>query len=200
MPSATFDTVVSRILDDVYRTDLTAQSQTALRAAIRHYESKPWWPTEARTSIAVTSEYVTLPVEAKKINHVTINNGTVKYTVYRRTFNEIDDWQEASSTGLPTDYCLYNNELRMYPIPDSTYTLNLALDMRLPELTGSAANAWTVHAEELVRRRAAADIAFSILRDAEAFQGFKLLEKEALQAVVSEHTQRVMTGYTRRRR
>lgn len=202
MPSATLSTVISRVLDEIYRDNLTAQATTALQSAIRHYERYPWWPKEERAyaTLVAGQEYYALPDRFQKVDSftVTVNGSTTPLT--QRTFEQIDRWQESSATGTPTDFAIYDKQIRLFLIPDQSGTLNIAYSARLADLAGTDDNDWTNHAEELIRRRAEADLAFSILRDTEAYTGFKAMEREVLQGIVTEHALRVSTGKTRKRR
>lgn len=204
MPTATFSTIINRVLDDLFRDDLTAQATTALQTAIRQYESYPWWPKEERayTTTVDGQEYYALPLDFQKIDTLRINVGSAEYPLYQRTWEQIDLWQDSTSayTGRPSDFCIFDEQLRLYPIPDGAYTMTMGYSARLADLAAGDNNAWTNHAEELVRRCAEADIAYSILRDVEAYQVFRGMESKAKAAVIREHTMRVMRGKGRKRR
>lgn len=202
MPSATLHTVVERILDDLFRTDLTAQATTALQGAIRHYDSYPWWFTQEIGTIVTVADqqYYDLPDDFGALASITITRDRTTYPLRSRTQEQLDAFTDIDHTGQPVDYAIFDERLRLWPIPDDVYTATLSYRIRLPEISEGEANAWTNVAEELIRRRAEADVAYSVLRDAEAYQIFKVMEQDALSALRRENMARVATGYTRRKR
>ena len=63
----------------------------------------------------------------------------------------MEDWfvQSATYTGYPTDYALYDEQIRLYPIPNGTYTLTLSYQKQLDGLAGEAdTNEWMIDGEE----------------------------------------------------
>lgn len=202
MASATMSTIIAQVLDDLYRTDLTSQATTAIIDAVKHYERKPWWFMEERatSSTVAGQEYYALPADFGVMDSLVINIGSTKYPLTRRSQEQIDDWAEVSATGAPTDYALYDQQIRLWLVPNDTYTMTMSYRAKLPELTAAASNAWTNICGELIRRRAAADLAFTILQDADRAAGFVALANDLYRELRSEHNQRVMPSHTRKRR
>lgn len=123
-----------------------------------------------------------------------------QYPLIRRTYEQIERWQENGTTGRPTDYALYDKQIRLWVIPDDAYTLNLSYRAKLDELTAGSSNAWTTIGGELIKRRAEANVALNVLQDRNRAGDFKLQEQDLLRELRSEHARRVMTGYSRKRR
>lgn len=201
----TYATLVNRVLDDLDRQgSLTSQAQSAIQTAIDHYEGTRFYFNQERATAQTVNaqEFYALPSDVLDIDVLSLTAGSNTYKLIRRTYETLEDWYLNSSyTGYPTDYAIYNQQIRLYPIPDaSTYTLTLSYAKRLSTLSSdSDSNAWTTTAEELIRSRADADMAFRILQNEKRAMGFKILEQEAYQRLVSESNRRLMTGRARKR-
>lgn len=210
MSSQTLSTIISTMLgDDLFRTDLTAEATRALQTAIKHYEREIWWFQEQRANASTVAdqEYYALPSDFGSLDSLVIDVGgstSNKYPLFQRTQEQIDRWQQGGTgtSGRPTDFALYDRQLRLWVIPDDAYSLTLSYRANnlSDSTTAAASNIWTNIADELIRWRADSIVAFSVLQDAQRAAGFKVQEKEAYDALRSEHNRRVTTGHTRKRR
>ena len=199
-----YATLVNRVLDDLDRQgSLTSQAQNAIQTAIDHYEGTRFFFNQERATAQTVNaqEFYALPSDVLDIDvlSITISNDT--YKLIRRTYETLEDWNDQTSTGYPTDYAVYNQQIRLYPIPNADgYTLTLSYAKRLSALSSdSDSNAWTTTAEELIRSRADADMSYRILQNDKRAIGFKMLEQDAYQRLLSESNRRMMTGRTRKR-
>ncbi len=58
-------------------------------------------------------------------------------------------------TGVPVDYAIFGDQLRLAPIPDAAYTITFSGLARLPTLSQDAdTNAWMTEGEALIRNQA----------------------------------------------
>lgn len=201
-----YSTLVNRVLDDIDRQgSLTSQAQTAIQTAIDHYEGTRFYFNQERATAQTVNEqeFYPLPDDVLDIDVLSITVNGYTYKLNRRTYEQIEDWhvQASTSTGQPSDYAIYNQQIRFYPIPDKDgYTLTLSYAKRLSALSNDTdSNAWTGVAEELIRSRTDADLSFRILQDEKRAVGFKAFEQDAYQRLVSESNRRMMTGRTRKR-
>jgi len=201
----TYGSLTAEILDDLDRDDLTAQAQTAIKLAITQYERRPWWFTEERTSSNTQDgqEYYALPSDFKGIYTLTIDvNGSV-YPINERDLQYMDDHYIAAGSykGIPDDFCIFDNQLRLGPVPDGQYTIAMKYHKSMAEMeTAGASNAWTNECFDLIRFHADSTLALTKLQDTQRAAGFGVLEAKAFANAKGEHNSRVATGRTRGRR
>lgn len=202
-----YSTLVNRVLDDIDRQgSLTSQAQSAIQTAIDHYEGTRFYFNQERATAQTVNgqEFFPLPTDVLDIDVLSITVNGYTYKLDRRTYETLEDWFVQANTylGYPSDYAIYNQQIRLYPVPNADgYTLTLSYAKRLDTLENDAdENEWTGVAEELIRSRADADISFRILQDEKRAVGFKAFEQDAYQRLVSESNRRMMTGRARKTR
>ena len=202
-----YATLVNRVLDDIDRQgSLTSQAQSAIQTAIDHYEGTRFYFNQERATAQTVNgqEFFPLPTDVLDIDVLSITVNGYTYKLDRRTYETLEDWFVQANTylGYPSDYAIYNQQIRLYPVPNADgYTLTLSYAKRLDTLENDAdENEWTGVAEELIRSRADADISFRILQDEKRAVGFKAFEQDAYQRLVSESNRRMMTGRARKTR
>jgi hypothetical protein len=150
----TYGDMVTRVQDELARTDLTTQVQGSIMRAIRFYERRRWWFNETRFSFATVlgQEYYS-DVDAvfrtisrlKLVDTATlIVNSVNRYPIRQRSWEYINTISNTTTNyGQPEDFCLYGASgysqmsattavasgqmIRLYPIPDSQpYTVQVA--------------------------------------------------------------------------
>lgn len=103
----------------------------------------------------------------------------------------IEALQNGTKTGTPRFYSRYDQQLRLFPIPDASYTMPIRYVYKLDVLAADDdSNAWTEEAEELIREAAKRIIAIDILNAPDLAANFAALEDVALQKLVAEFAQR----------
>ena len=126
----TFGTMIDRIEDEILRTDINSNVQSAIKSAIQHYEHTRFWFTEGNNSGAVntgssnTATY-TISQEWIDIDSLTLTVNSNEYQLIERTadwFREINT-NPATVTGIPTDYAFHDDAFWLYPSPNSAYPL-----------------------------------------------------------------------------
>jgi hypothetical protein len=200
-----FGTMTTRILDDLNRNDLTSQAQDAIQTAIKFYEKRQFWFTEGRATASTvdSQEYYALPDDFLDMESLSITVSNWTYPLLLRTYNTLEDWFVKSGTykGYPTDYALFEEQIRLYPIPNGTYTLNLSYVQKLSTLSNDTdTNAWMVEGEELIRTHAENRLYMGKLRDYDAAQATKVLLDDTVREMSSRTNSRLLTGHTKRRR
>lgn len=176
-----FATVRTRIEDELNRTDLTTFITREINTAIAHYE-----PTRARFNeirdwlIAVTvpgTRYYSLTSNFLSFDSVWIifSNARIPLTHRTHEFIQEVDRQDTAIQGLPVDYSIYANELRLYPTANGSYSMfgsylrSYARASTSGSLTTSdsvdLANGWLDEGEELIRLRAKRAIEIHYLKN-----------------------------------
>ena len=177
-----------RIADELKRSDLSSQINLAIKSAIRHYEPMRWWHNEARTEKATVAsqEYYALPTNFVEADHLLITVNTHKYELRRRTQGFMNDNYVNSNTytGIPEYWAIYDDQVRLGPVPDDSYTLELQYQKELTELSASSdTNDWMTRGEQLIRARAKWDLFTNQIRDMQQAQIMKSQELEALDSI-----------------
>jgi hypothetical protein len=188
-------------MDELDRDDITAQANLAINAALSFYGDRiKWWNyNRSTTSTADGQEFYPVPDDFQSALSMTITVDSNTYLLTEATYHDLEEKSVRDDlSGRPTRFATFQEQFRLYPIPDGTYTLTLSYTKNYSDLSADAdTNDWLDHGEEVIRRRAEADLCFSILQDAERAVGFKTLETEARKDLEAETARRVMTGHPR---
>lgn len=178
----TLGTMEDRIADELGRNDLNSQIRLEIKTAIKFYSSYRNWHNETRISTSLTTTSITafysLPSRfIGQIDTVRLTDSDSNHRqLNHRTYDWIDEVQTGASTssGEPSDFCVYGNQLRLYPVPDGEYTITVSgVTEETSSLTSTAcANWWTETAipEALIRSRAKASVQINYLGDQAAKQ------------------------------
>jgi hypothetical protein len=183
----TLNGLITQISDDINRTDQTANVSTAILRAVEHYSTHRWWFNEGRAKIGTTPDEERLPLpssadsgEVIEVDSILININNNSYRLKSTSKLEMDDLHTPGAvyTGRPERYSLYDSQIRLYPIPDATYSVTISYQYVLPELTASSSTAWTNEMGQLIRFHAVADIYANKLHNMERYQMAKVQETE----------------------
>ena len=195
----TYATMRTRIDDELTDEALTdAQINKAILSSIAHYERRPFWfnqTTGTFTTVNAQEYYSSSDLAAiatlVQIRSMVITISSLKSPVKPVDFNVIDDEQDGSMTGHPYCYAYFKQNIRLYPIPDGAYTVTLAYIQKLTALSADGdSNAWTTDAEELIRNAAKRRLALDILHADDIAARCAVLEREALDELLSETRRR----------
>lgn len=188
---STYGDLKTRIADELNRADLTAQIAKSVLSAVRFYAKKRFAGNEkvgTITSISGTRYYGTstaspgtLPTDIAEIDALDATVSGRTYRIEHRPFDEIDALDSGTTlTGTPRLWGWYQNQIRIYPTPNGAYTLTLAYQYVLTELSADGdTNIWTNECEELIRARSKKDIAMNILRFRDLAADMAALEAES---------------------
>lgn len=211
----TLATLKARIADDLRRSDLTSQIASAISDAIKRWEGERFWFNTKRFRLPTVAgtEYYAIPAtltntdtsalasgeDLLEIDSITVLDGQDTYTLSDRTHQYLDEWQAPASqyTGTPAYYGVYENSLRIGPVPDDAYTLTVSGLARLATLADDESNAWTTEAEPLIRHQALCELYRTVLRDAEGFQLANGGVVDAVSMLTRKSTGKLTTGRLR---
>ena len=206
---STLNELRNGIISDMARENeegITAAVDNAISLSIRHYETQPWWFLETQANFVTVNgtEYYDLPSDfgTTEVSIViNINNNT--YPLIKRHYTYLEDVYTAGTifSGYPSDYAVFQQQIRLYPVPNGAYTATLSYVQKLgiPASDG-ASNAWTEDCEPMIRARAEWQLYSLRYHDLEAATVTKQVETDSLTALRRQHGQRVSTGATRKRR
>lgn len=197
------------IQDDLNRSDLASQIATEIASAIAQHQSKRFYFNEENSlSFATVSgrewygsaDNSYIP-DLLEIDSIRLLRSGSRYTLTPRNFTDIENIAVlATATGQPGEYSYYNRQLRLYPIPNEAYPVNVSAVVRLPALTDdTSTNAWTKvnDAAELIRYEAEYRIYAAIIKDQEGAATAAGLRDAALMRLESETNRRIGVGRVR---
>ncbi len=196
---ATYLETQTRIAGELNRSNLTAEIKLAILSAIEYYGKRRWWFNEYSTTLVTvaSTEYVALPVDFVEMDSLQLTSGS-NYPIKLCSIYDLTMWRAMSSVGQPTDYCLYQNRIELYPTPNAVFSLPIKYVRSLTALSADAdTNAWITEAEELIRLRAKKDLLANKIHDIGMAKDMQALEDAALYRLESLNTRRTTTGRVR---
>lgn len=205
---ATWDDLVSRIADDLNRSDINTQIGVAVNRAIAYYMSERTWFNETSDTVTTVSgqeSYGTadgLASDIIRIDLVQITDSAGnQYPLTERTWSYLRTLQTSPTTltGLPVDWCWYGEKLYLYPTPNAALTCTVWYVKSYAELTAGESNDWTTEREatDLIEARATWWVATRLLKDYERAQAAKGEELEAYRRLIERTSHAVSSGTIR---
>lgn len=202
MPS--LGTMKTRIADELARSDLTTQIADAITTAIAHYDTGSFWFNEASGTFSVssgtdeyTSSTATFLTSLIREDGVTATVNGDREPMRRISWAEMVTrrW-DATPSGSPTLYAIYQQRFYVYPVPNATYTITVWYQgvLGVPGSDG-ASNAWTNEGEALIRARAKYLLFRDVIRDPAEAQVQAAAEAEAYRALQKMNRARQATGF-----
>lgn len=164
---STLGNMVTRIRTDLNRGDEhDDRIKQAIEDAIKLYRSRRLgFNMKRATSTTVQGqEFYGLPDDFLEVDTLRLLESSNYYQrLTEVAFSWIDDnsaYQDFQS--VPDKFAIQNRELRLYPIPDGAYTVQMSFMYDLTDVSAgaaeSASNAWMTEGEALIRETATADV------------------------------------------
>ena len=204
---ATYLDMITRIADELVNDgDIsTAQIKNAILTTIADYAGEAFWfNTKSLTINTGTFEYYSSTVAPTDISGIIrIDSAYITYSGVRASIDavdnaEIDEIQTGSVIGVPQFYARVFNDIRFYPIPNTSYPVTFSVVYTLPALSADAdSNAWTNDAEEVIRQGAKKRIAADILASDEIAARAARMETAAYEGLRAENRNRRSQQYLR---
>ena len=202
---ATLGELIDRIEDDLNRTDLTTQVQTAIYRAIKFYEKERFWFNENVWSFSASSATEQVAFSAasttdlKEIDVVTVTrNSNDVYPLDVKTYQnlrEISTSGSSPTTGPPSDYALFKSTWFFYPVPDQNYVVHVYGQKSYASITSTASgNDFTNEAEDLIEARARWWLYARVLKDVTNATIAKAEETEAFMSLKEKTIKLLSTG------
>ena len=194
---STYGAMIDRIADELKRSDLTSQIRLAIKSAIQNYENETFYFNETRQTIDTVDgkEYYGLPTNFQGLNTLTLTTNSYTYLLQPRTFEWIEEHQTNDNyKSRPTDWAIFAQQLRLFPIPNDSYRIEMSGIKRFDELSATSdTNAFMVDGEEVIRYRAKKDVLINIIQGPEsiqAAQAMSMMEQDSLTRLREETTKR----------
>lgn len=173
---ATLADLKADIASDFARGDLTTEIAAAITRAIEYFQPTRFWFNETRDltfNTVIGQARYTSADDADIPGIITLDATFITVGGQNRELDWVypDDYELAvdssASTGEPYCYTRLNETIGLYPLPDAVYTIRLQCHyvVDAPTSDADAANLWIVNAYQLIRSRAAWEIASKKVRD-----------------------------------
>lgn len=203
--SATLATMKSRIADEIARSDLTSQIALCINDAIDFYQTERFDFTESRDLTFSTvggQEFYTSADQAQiptleAFDYIILYLGNIPWPLHRRTPLEIEKLnQNGLMRGQPWNFCYYNKQLRLGPVPDTAYSMRIAAHVCVsaPATDTEASNPWMTDGEKMIRCRAKYELHTHYTRNAVQAQTMKAAEIEAFEQLKGKTNKLTGTG------
>ncbi len=126
---ATFGGLIDDIANEINRDDLNTEIGEAVKAAIRHFETERFHFNSdvQQTTLTSGSGALTLPPGFFSLVSIKLRINSVDRSLLPMSYQEMDEYDSMQSvTGQPVYYSIFEELLRLFPKPDSSYTAFLS--------------------------------------------------------------------------
>jgi hypothetical protein len=190
----------NRILDDLERIGNGDDTRinNAISDAIGEYQSIRLYFNESRSTtfptVAGTDLYTfntptltgTIGAEFYRIDGISILNGSTWDDLHRADYDYLELLADNNlSAGQPTDYAYIGRQLRIYPNPNTVYTIRVSGHQAFVAPTDDAVtdNVWMNEGFELIRAAAKRFFALHVIEDEALASRMAAMEARALTAL-----------------
>lgn len=206
MAIGTFGLLLDRLEDELRDATINTNIRDAVRNAIADYEYERFYFNEERSlsfTASTNAEFYSSADLASipyllKIDSIRIATNNQYYPLRRRDYSWMENVsQTVTQTGIPTDYAYYNQRLRLWPIPNAKYTVQIASVIRLPTLSATTdTNAWVSEQlpEAMIRARTKAHIWAHVKRDPVQAAFFNQIAQQHHDMLVRNTTKQLSSG------
>lgn len=190
-------TLKARIASELHRDDLTDEIDDAINTAISYYRSHRFEFNEKQTAfntVASQEAYTvaTIPSDIGQLDTVRITVSGNRYLLEPTSLARLQELSvTTTTTGAPSRYAFYAQQLYLNPIPDAIYSVLVSYQQRkaAPSSDADTSTVWTNEAEALIRACAKKLLCRDVIYDNEGFQRNQVGEGEALAVLKNESIQ-----------
>lgn len=184
--------MVERIREDIDRGDhYDARIKRAIADSIRFYRTKRlgWNIKRAYAVLTPGNEYVSLPTDWIEADLLRLDKDEDREVLEEVTYDWIDDENvQGDQRGRPRSYAIQHRTLRLFPIPEQTYTLMFSFQYELKDVSVSASdgatNAWLDEGEELIRKHAMSELYVHYIDGPDSIVKGQMLRRECSDEII----------------
>ena len=120
-------TAVTEIRSDLNRsTDFNDRIRQALQHAVEFYRARRYGFNTKRKTFTVTSEYTSLTANFIEVDSLRLYKSNSIYPLDEITYTRMNcRARDVSFSSQPEEFALHNRQLRLYPAPDQTYSVEM---------------------------------------------------------------------------
>ncbi len=187
----------NQIAGDLHRDDLSSQIAQAITDAITHYERERWSFLEGRATMTTINAqaWYAVPTDVLSFDNMIVTLSGARCPLNRTDYLSVDNYDTGQYTGVPTEWVYYADQIRLYPPPNSAYTITLSYHKKLSALTDDDSNAWTTDAKDLIRFRSEWDVYLNYLKAVDMAKIAKSAEGESYVSLKNITAMRATTGF-----
>ena len=180
-------TLVGRIREDLNRgTEFDPRIKQAIVDAIVYYKPNRLGFNSKRSRALITSgmETIALPLDWVEADYMRLEDNGQRIPFTEVGYEELEDKRENDTDrGMPEWYAIQHRQMRLYSIPDRSYTLVFSFQYELQNVSISASygetNAWLTETDQLIYYRAKGDLLINYVDGSEATAKGLLLQQKA---------------------
>ena len=196
---STLSELIDEIADQLNRTDIDDQITAAIQRSITFYKHKTFWINEERSSAVTTAgqEYYPVPSDFLAPIAFSIQQSSGRnHALKQRNAIWFHENADTNSTALPNYFSIIDKQIRLLPIPDSSYTMILQYYKQIPNpVETSEETDWTQGLfEQAILYRTKKDVVINYLNDLPLFDYYNGLELETLKQIRDVTTGFIMSG------
>lgn len=141
------------------RSDLSVSISDAISNSIGFYQKKRFAFNQVRDDISTVAgqEFYSspdIPSDIAEIDSISIEVNGRKVMLDEKSYDWMEKTITSSTQSQPYSWAWYANQIRLYPIPDSAYTLTISYLQVIDEPADGDSNAWTTDAAMLIKHAA----------------------------------------------
>lgn len=181
-------------------TNFATECDARLQEAVRHFAGKRWWFNEIEDTTSLTTaagqEYYDLPATISHVDTVSVTVSQDPYTLTPRSAQYMQQRFTPSNvyTGKPADYTVFQNQIRMYPIPDAAYPVQITGYGPKSLAVDDATSPWANEAGDLIKSRTGYLLNSEFLRDDGLAAIYAARERQEFKRLRAENAKRVTRG------
>jgi hypothetical protein len=187
---ATFLDLKTKVANEIHRSDLTDEVESAVLSAVQYYASQRFWFNEssgAFSTVANTAEYGSgvIPSGIIELDLVTLTvNGRVQ-ELKPMPWQELAKTDQTNWSGIPYMYGWRAEAIRLYPVPNAVYTCTCYFLKEFPKLVNDLdTNVWTNEGFDLIKHRSKAELYDGVVYSQQQADRCRFLENETLQKML----------------
>ncbi len=168
----------------------------AIADAVAEYKGKRFAFNQARDTFDTTAgtEFYTtsvIPADIGEIDSLTITVNGRRYQLDKWPFGYHERMSNMiTSRGQPTAWSWYAQQIRLYPIPDATYTVTISYLQRIDlQALDADSSVWTTQAENLIRACAEKILYRDVIQNPAMYAAAQMAERDAYRRLMREAQQ-----------
>ncbi len=198
---ATLGQLKARVIAETNRDDLRDELAeyllVSIRQAIDECAAERFWFNEDRITSYVTvgDQYVDLPEGLRLLDKVWLVVGNVNFPLIKRETWDIEDLYSTPQSGQPTDFAVYQDQIRIWPTPTTAWQLIWQdLKDQTPLVEDDDTNSWLTYAYDLIDAKTRVILYRDYFRDGDGAAAAKIAEQQAYSRIKGETNRRIGTG------
>lgn len=197
---ATYGQAVDQILSELAKTEtsITSFVQQELLQAVDFYSTTRFWFNETNIQFVTSLSSVYYPLGASgalEIDSVVITIGGIKYDLREENYAVLNELDLGNTFGQPTRYAWWMENVRLYPVPNASWTVDVSYQQRFATLSASGdSNAFLTHGLEMIKARVHKNLNAIRYDNPSKARAAEMIENNAYTRLILQTEKLLMTG------